>query len=299
MVERMHGLIRTPAWWTAKHASNWDRVRGALERDWEQTKADFSSSSGQNLNQNLADTVKQSVGSEPIPPLGVKTRLTDPKVVAEEADNAREHLAKKSVKAAEMVFEAQDEIAQAQLKLTEKVARARQDLATREAKVSDTVAAAHLKANEEVAETIQKASHQVAETIQKASTQVADAHLKASHQVADAEDNASEEIAHARATANNEIADAQDAAIGSTDQGRAKIEWAGAKQDEAVAKWQEAEQEVRYGYSVRSQYPASYGWDGELEGKLRAEWEALGTGVSWNASRTGIRRGWEYAGSTH
>ena len=76
---------RTPAWWTDKHASAWDRVKAALQRDWEQSKADFSKSSGQKLNQNAADTVKQSVGSQPIPPLGVKTRPTEPKVAAKEA----------------------------------------------------------------------------------------------------------------------------------------------------------------------------------------------------------------------
>ncbi len=33
-----------PQWWTDQHTSTWDRVKEALRRDWEQTKADLSSS---------------------------------------------------------------------------------------------------------------------------------------------------------------------------------------------------------------------------------------------------------------
>lgn len=39
-------LSSRPQWWTDKHSSTWDRVKAALRRDWEQTKADFSSDSG-------------------------------------------------------------------------------------------------------------------------------------------------------------------------------------------------------------------------------------------------------------
>ena len=56
-----------PSWWTEKHASAWDRVKDAFARDWDQTKADFSKTKGQELNQNVADTVKQAAGKEPIP----------------------------------------------------------------------------------------------------------------------------------------------------------------------------------------------------------------------------------------
>jgi hypothetical protein len=78
MADRMQTKTRNPAWWTDKHASAWDQVKEALGRDWEQTKSDLSKKGGQKLNQNAADTVKQSVGSVPIPPLGAKTRETDP-----------------------------------------------------------------------------------------------------------------------------------------------------------------------------------------------------------------------------
>ncbi len=160
----MDSKMRNPVWWTDKNASAWGRVKGALQRDWEQTKHDFSRSSGQRLNQNVADTVKQSVGSEPVPPLGVKTRPTDPEVAAKDAEKAREDMTKATTKAGE-----------------------------------------------------------------------------------------------------------------------------------AVARWQDAEQDVCYGYSVRSQYPADLTWDDQLEGKLRREWDALGTGRTWEVSRYGIRCGWDYA----
>ena len=55
-------------WWDEKkHGSAWDRVKDAFKRDWEQTKADVSSG-GKELNQNVADTVKQAAGTEAIPP---------------------------------------------------------------------------------------------------------------------------------------------------------------------------------------------------------------------------------------
>lgn len=57
---------KDPAWWTDKHTSAWERSKDALRRDWEQTKADVKQG-GHELNQNAADTVKQSAGSEPIP----------------------------------------------------------------------------------------------------------------------------------------------------------------------------------------------------------------------------------------
>jgi hypothetical protein len=56
-----------PAWWTANETSTWDRMKTALQRDWEQTKNDFSSKSGKDLNQDVGDTVKQAAGKEAIP----------------------------------------------------------------------------------------------------------------------------------------------------------------------------------------------------------------------------------------
>ena len=242
MVDRTHTMTPTPSWWTDKHTSTWDRVKGALERDWEQTKADVTKNSGQQLNQNLADTIKQSVGSEPIPPLGMKTP-SNRKVAAKEAEAARANMEKESAKAAETISKAHDEIAKEHFKLGEKVGDDRKDLAAQQTKTDDKMVAAHLKAGDK-------------------------------------------------------IADAQDKAVGGIAKGQTKIEEAGAKRDEAIAKWHEAEQEVRYGYSVRSQYSAKDVWDDKLEGTLRGEWDALDTGRSWNVSRAGIHRGWDYAGKT-
>jgi hypothetical protein len=57
-----------PNWWTAQHASAWDRVKEAFARDWDQTKHDFSKSRGRELDQDVGDTVKQAAGKEDVPP---------------------------------------------------------------------------------------------------------------------------------------------------------------------------------------------------------------------------------------
>lgn len=49
-------------------ASAWDRVKEALRRDWDQTKHDLGAKFGQNLHQDIAHTVAQASGNEPIPP---------------------------------------------------------------------------------------------------------------------------------------------------------------------------------------------------------------------------------------
>ena len=59
---------KNPSWWNDKHTSAWEKTKDAFHRDWEQTKADFSKSKGQELNQNAADTVKQAAGKEVVPP---------------------------------------------------------------------------------------------------------------------------------------------------------------------------------------------------------------------------------------
>lgn len=59
--------MKNPKWWTDEHTSAWDRVKDAMKRDWEQTKADFSKTHGKELEQNVGDTVKQAVGKEHIP----------------------------------------------------------------------------------------------------------------------------------------------------------------------------------------------------------------------------------------
>lgn len=56
-----------PQWWSTQQTSTWERVKEALSRDWEQTKADFSNEYGKDLNQSVTDTVKQAMGTEAIP----------------------------------------------------------------------------------------------------------------------------------------------------------------------------------------------------------------------------------------
>ena len=51
-------------------------VGQALKRDWEQTKSDLPGLEGRDLNQDLADTVKQASGDEPAAPLSEKTRTS-------------------------------------------------------------------------------------------------------------------------------------------------------------------------------------------------------------------------------
>lgn len=55
-----------PKWWTEKHGSQWENVKDALKRDWEQTKSDLHLG-GRDLNQDVGDTLKQAAGAEPIP----------------------------------------------------------------------------------------------------------------------------------------------------------------------------------------------------------------------------------------
>ena len=52
---------RRPDWWKDEHDSLWDRVKAAFKRDWDQT-------TGEKLNQDVGDTVKQAMGKEAIPP---------------------------------------------------------------------------------------------------------------------------------------------------------------------------------------------------------------------------------------
>ena len=64
--------MANPKWWNDEHESTWTRVKAAMKRDWEQTKADVSSK-GRELDQDVGDTVKQMAGKQPIPPLSQRT----------------------------------------------------------------------------------------------------------------------------------------------------------------------------------------------------------------------------------
>ena len=51
-----------------------DRVTDALQRDWEQTKHDLPGLHGEDLDQDVGDTVRQATGKEEPPPDGVPDR---------------------------------------------------------------------------------------------------------------------------------------------------------------------------------------------------------------------------------
>jgi hypothetical protein len=57
------------SWWKDDYNSSWERTKEAFRRDWEQTKHDFGGDAA-DLNQNVADTVKQAAGKEAIPAPG-------------------------------------------------------------------------------------------------------------------------------------------------------------------------------------------------------------------------------------
>ena len=55
-----------PDWWTDTYSSSWERVKHAMRRDWEQTKGDLTDS-GVDLNQAAGDTIRQALGTQPVP----------------------------------------------------------------------------------------------------------------------------------------------------------------------------------------------------------------------------------------
>lgn len=58
-----------PTWWRDEHETSWQRVKGAVRRDWEQTRSDLTGGrEGTDLNQKAGDTFKQAFGSGPLPP---------------------------------------------------------------------------------------------------------------------------------------------------------------------------------------------------------------------------------------
>lgn len=63
---------KNPQWWNDEHESAWDRVKQAMQRDWDQTKHDFGGDEP-DTDQDVNNTVKQAAGKEPIPPRRVPT----------------------------------------------------------------------------------------------------------------------------------------------------------------------------------------------------------------------------------
>ena len=158
----------SPLWWNDQHTSAWDRVKEALRRDWEQTKADFSSQ-GRDLNQNLVDTVKQAAGSEPVPPPTVKTRPDEP---ADVAKNIEKNL-KEQNKAQAKVADAQTEMAVEQVRADGKIAQVKHEADEKVRKEQMKAAEASAKAAENIAEVRTKAAEKAAEVREKAQDGIA------------------------------------------------------------------------------------------------------------------------------
>lgn len=64
----MNAQRTNPVWWKNEYDSAWERTKAALKRDWEQTKHDFGGDEP-DIKQNVTDTIAQSAGSDPVPPL--------------------------------------------------------------------------------------------------------------------------------------------------------------------------------------------------------------------------------------
>jgi hypothetical protein len=306
MTQHVPTTQRDPVWWSDKHTSTWENVKGALERDWEQTKADFSKRGGHKLNQTVSDTINQAVGSEPVPPMGVKTRPTELKDAAKDEEKARANLEKVSATSAETVSNAHDEMDQDRLALQAKVTDVRLDLSIKVVEENQKADAGRRDAKDKIADVkkdMAAAGVKADEKIAEVKKELAAAGLKASEKIVEVrkdqatkQEKVNDEITDARAKANEDIACAQDTAVAGIAKEQARIDGARAERDVAVGEWRDAEFEVRYGYALRTQYIAAV-WNDELEGKVRREWDALATGKAWNTSRSEIRRGWEYAGA--
>lgn len=61
-----------PNWWNHEYDTAWERMKAAVQRDWDQTKHDFGGDEP-DIKQNVGDTVAQAAGKEPVPPRGVPT----------------------------------------------------------------------------------------------------------------------------------------------------------------------------------------------------------------------------------
>jgi hypothetical protein len=159
-----------PQWWSDKHTSTWDRVKEALRRDWEQTKNDFSSGSGADLNQDIGDTVKQATGAEALPPPAMKTRPDDPMDAAKLIEKQIKGRAKVQKTIAEVKTDVAVEQVRAQGKIASESQTAQEKITSEQRKLVEL----RQKAGEKIAEVQQKAGEKIAEVQQKAGGKIAD-----------------------------------------------------------------------------------------------------------------------------
>lgn len=159
-----------PQWWSDKHTSTWDRVKEALRRDWEQTKNDFSSESGADLNQGVGDTVKQATGAEALPPPAMKTRPDDPMDAAKLIEKQIKAQGKVQKTIAEVKTDVAVEQVRAQGKIASESQTAQEKITSEQRKLVEL----RQKAGEKIAEVQQKAGEKIAEVQQKAGGKIAD-----------------------------------------------------------------------------------------------------------------------------
>jgi hypothetical protein len=163
-----------PAWWNDAYTSDWDRVKEALRRDWEQTKADFSIGHAVELNQNAADTIKQAVGNEPVPPPMVKTRADTPSQVADQVEKnmkeqlkAEGHIAEARTDMAVERVRTEAKVAEAKAEAEQKIAKAKAGAQEKFAKEQEKIAEMRTDAYEKIADVRAKAGDEISKKQEK------------------------------------------------------------------------------------------------------------------------------------
>jgi type IV secretory pathway VirB10-like protein len=245
-------------WWSDKHASAWGRAKEALRRDWEQTKADFSSHDGVELNQNVGDTVKQLAGAAPVPPLTVKTRPDEP-----------QHMARRAEKELKERSKAQ-----------EKIAAAHTDMAVEQVRAEGKIAQERHEAHEKIAGEQQKLGEiatDARETMAKDEKKGQEKLAKQQEKIAEVRAEVGEKIAEVRAEVGEKLVKQQE------------------KVAEARKDWSQIEPAVRYGYGARMEYADGQEWDELVEGRLRTGWAEMKTNNAWEEARPHVRHGWDSA----
>ena len=183
-----------PQWWTDKHSSTWDRVKEALSRDWEQTRADFSATNAVDLNQNVGDTVKQAAGSAPIPPPMVLTHPDDPRDAAKRVEKEIKERGKAQTDVAVEQVRAQGKVASEQQAAQEKIF-------DEQRKLGEIAAEAHeksAKVDQDAREKLAKQQQKIAEVRSDASGKIAEVQRQATEKIADVQQKAAEKVAGAR-----------------------------------------------------------------------------------------------------
>jgi hypothetical protein len=57
--------------------------------------------------------------------------------------------------------------------------------------------------------------------------------------------------------------------------------------------WERARHAIRLGHGAATYWPDDTKWNDDLETRVRAEWEALGTGLGWEAAGPLVKHGWK------